>query len=297
MRKLLSIISVVLMICACPVFADEAASGLEERETVTFAPFVEYQYRPDMEAASDVLESIKVTISGYNPIFLEFLPDYDDFELFKHIVLAGTEIHVPVPAIRPATLFFSLAGAAGSTHMLGEDYHDTYEPDIPFVDVTVDTRIGQYMDYYLPLQAGLRFDSMRPDRRLSFFGSLSAGMVLFQGRLDVDIDFAAASVIPDLAGHMRFDGKAVLEDVGWTATMLTGVRMAWMEGAFSSLAIGYGVGDVHNAMRINGTVTGSEGLMNMVRASGMPDRYSYTRATTLRLDSFRLRLTLFEFNW
>ncbi|MEW6079929.1 MAG: hypothetical protein AB1724_19130 [Thermodesulfobacteriota bacterium] len=286
-------------------------TAADEKETLfTVAPFIEYQYLTDTGGGEEIFDEVNDVLGGW-------LRGYEDLELFQQLLLIGVEFR----AARPQQWggwepFVSLGGSTGSPGTLGgDDYDQSYDQDdiavfpeymdawdIPFVDISgqMRLRVDQYLDYYVPLQVGVRYET-RSENPLSFFGAVSGGPLFYKGGLDIDVDLDGSVTTPLVNGQAEasYHGKAELEDTGWLMSLMAGMRYRWKPGLASSLALGYGTGRVEDDVHIRGSLNGNALVTTLMAENAIPFSADLMTidSVSARLDGWRVRLGIVEWTW
>ncbi len=294
-----------VLLCFPPISAAD-----EKERLFTVAPFVEYQYLTDTGGGGELFDQVNDILGGW-------LRGYDDLELFQELLLVGAEFRLARPqqwgGLEP---FVSLAGSTGSPGTLGgDDYDERYDLDdiavlpeymdawdIPFVDMSGQMRlqVDQYLDYYIPLQVGVRYET-RPESPLSFFGSVSGGLLFFKGGVDIDVDLSGSVTSPLINGETAasYRGEAEMKDTGWIMTALVGTRYHWKPDLASSLALGYGTGRVEDDVHISGNLSGNALVTTLLSENAIPFSMDMLQidSVDLKLDGWRVRLGIVEWTW
>jgi hypothetical protein len=304
-------LSAILALMLMALIWQPAITAADENEMLfTVAPFVEYQYLNDAGGGEEIFDEVNDILGGW-------LRGYEDLELFQHVVLVGAEFR----AARPQQWggwepFVSLAGSTGSPGTLGgDDYDETYDLDdiavlpeymdswdIPFVDVSGQMRlqVDQYLDYYVPLQAGVRYET-RSESPFSFFGAVSGGLLFYKGGLDIDVDLDGSLTAPLISGETTasYRGEAEMEDTGWIVSFMAGTRYHWKPGLTSSLALGYGTGQVEDDVHIRGSLSGDALVNTLLTQNNIPFSGDLMQVDSvdLKLDGWRVRLGIVEWTW
>ena len=281
----------------------------DEGPTLIVAPFVEYQYQTDGGGAGDVLDHVNDRVGGW-------LKGYKDIALFKQLLLVGAEFRLLRPEpVNDLYFFASVAGTAGSAGMLGDDYDRRYKPDrfpvlpgiaeagdIPFVDIDGDVRIrvDQYLDYYVPLQVGVRYEP-HADRKISFFGSFSGGVLFYKGGMDIDVDMSGTGGFLTMDGQASasYRGKVEVEDIGWVMSVLAGLRYHWRQNLSSSVAVGFETGRLNDNADISGNLSGKVSIASSAISLDTPFSMDLDDSTSLdlRTDGWRVRVVAAEWQW
>lgn len=308
MKRHLPRIAALMLVALLWQPAIGAAAGREFSFTV--APFVEYQYLTDTGGGEEIFDGVNDILGGW-------LRGYEDLELFQQMLLVGAEFRLARPGRWGGwELFASLAGSTGSPDTLGgDDYDERYDQDdiavlpefpdawdIPFVDMTGRMRlqVDQYLDYYIPLQVGVRYET-RSESPLSFFGSVSGGLLFYKGGLDIDVDLDGSVTSPLISGETTasYQGEAEMKDTGWIMTALVGMRYHWKPDLASSLALGYGTGRVEDDVHISGNLSGNTLISTLLAENAIPFSADLLQVDSvdLKLDGWRVRLGIVEWTW
>ncbi len=202
------------------------------------APFMEYQYVPNMGGPDKIL-------SGVNDIIGSILSDYREMDIFNHVVLLGAEFRFGLGKIAgfPERLgrfeaVGSLAGTLGSASAIDKDYRETYTLLLPN-DLTLVSDMG--LDYYLTLEGGIRYEAPELfSLPIRFFALFTAGGAFLNGSMYFDIEGLVGTT------HVKADYAAS----GLTLTTLGGVRLEWTESLSTSLSLGYAMGRISDRARI-----------------------------------------------
>jgi hypothetical protein len=161
-------------------------------------------------------------------------------------------------------------------------------------------RVDQYLDYYVPLQVGVRYET-RSESPLSFFGAVSGGLLFYKGGLDIDVDLDGDVATPLINGQAAasYRGKAELEDTGWIMSLMAGMRYRWKQNLASSLALGYGTGRVEDNVHIRGNLTGNALITTLLAENAIPISADLMTIDSvgLKLDGWRVRLGFVEWTW
>ncbi len=282
----------------------------DAEQTLTVAPFVEYNYLSDMGGAEDLLDRVNAGLGGW-------LRGYENIDLFEHLFLVGAEFRLARPQQWHGLEFFaSLAASAGSTGMIEEDYDKRYDlktislvpglvdtGNIPFTNIEgrVHLRVDQYLDYYIPLQLGVRYETRPADGSLSFFGMISGGVLFLKGGLDIDADMTGSLESIAVSGETRasYRGEAEMEDTGWTLSTFAGMRYYWRPDLSSTFAVGYGLGKVKDDVDIQGHFAGNISVNSLLTQSSLPFSTTLKQKESIdcRIDGWRARLVVLEWKW
>ncbi len=290
-------------------FYPSVCAAGDDEPVLIISPFVEYQYHTDKGGAEDVLDNINDLVGGW-------LRGYKDVELFEHLCLIGAEVRLMRPELpKGLHLFGSLAGTTGSTDMLNDDYDKQYElnsfpaipgvvdvADFPFVDLDGDMRIrvDQYLDYYIPVQVGIRYEP-KPDKTLSWFGSLSGGVLFYKGGMDIDVDMSGTARVLLINGQTSasYRGKVEVKDIGWIMSALVGMRYHWKKNLTSSVAVGFETGRLSDNADIDGKFSGNVRIDSSIFDFDTPFSMDIdsSESVDLRTDGWRVRVGIIEWAW
>ena len=282
---------------------------------ITFAPFIEVLYIPDMGGPAENIEMLNETLGGW-------LVDYKEIEIFKYMPLLGIEIRSdPITRYKNIEIFASIAGIMGS-----QEYNEKndlrgppiipgvidYIASLPYTEVSgkINTKVVRHVDYHIPLLFGIRKEFFLPEKSLiSFFVGASMGYVFFKTKTEIDAEINGTSLtkIPGLtqaqtlSTHATFKGYSGFQDNGFITNTLAGIKFSWSNHVFSSFALGYRNCELQNDIEIRGVLSGSAELNTSI------DEYRYditpsiqinqSMDTKMQLTGYRIKFTLLSMAW